>query len=123
MTCEFWVLEDEDAFTGPWEQTTQAPVLVVGTRFDPATPYRQAKPYRDLFPGGHLLTLEGWGHTSLGKSRCVDAHVASYLITGLTPADGTVCQPDTVPFATTDGARAVPRPDVPPGVPRGVPMW
>lgn len=119
LPCEGWKIEDRDAFTGPWEQTTTAPVLVVGTRFDPATPYQQTEPYRDLFPAGHLLTLDGWGHTALGKSACVDGHIATYLLTGEPPADGSVCAPDSVPFAPADpGARsAAPRIDVPPGLP------
>lgn len=119
LPCEGWKLEDHDAFTGPWEQTTTAPVLVVGTRFDPATPYQQTQPYRDLFPAGHLLTLDGWGHTAIGKSVCVDEHIATYLLTGTPPADGSVCAPDAVPFAPVDpGARsAAPRVDVPPGLP------
>ena len=117
LPCEAWAIQDEDAFTGPWQQTTPAPVLVVGTRFDPATPYRQTKPYRDLFPAGHLLTLDGWGHTAIGKSVCVDEHIATYLVTGVPPADGTVCAPDTVPFATAPGVRVAPRIDVPPGLP------
>ncbi|WP_186813454.1 alpha/beta hydrolase [Cellulomonas xylanilytica] len=117
LPCETWPIQDHDAFTGPWQQTTTAPVLVVGTRFDPATPYQQTQPYRDLFPAGHLLTLDGWGHTALGKSVCVDEHIATYLVTGAPPADGTVCAPDAVPFATAPGARVAPRIDVPPGLP------
>jgi pimeloyl-ACP methyl ester carboxylesterase len=118
LVCEFWRLNDEDSYTGPWQQTTTAPVLVVGTRFDPATPYRQAAPYAARFPAGHLLTLNGWGHTSLGKSQCINAHIARYLITSAVPADGSVCAPDTVPFTTAD-ARVLPQPDVPPGLPLG----
>ena len=76
LPCEFWVLRDHDVFTGPWRQRTTAAVLVVGTRFDPATPYRQTQPYADLLPDARVVTLNGWGHTSLGKSRCVDDAVA-----------------------------------------------
>ncbi|MGB8381143.1 MAG: alpha/beta hydrolase, partial [Dermatophilaceae bacterium] len=76
LPCEFWVLRDHDAFTGPWRQRTTAAVLVVGTRFGPATPYRQTQPYADLLPDARVVTLNGWGHTSLGKSRCVDDAVA-----------------------------------------------
>lgn len=118
VPCEAWPLQDPDAFTGPWQQTTTAPVLVVGTRFDPATPYRQTKPYRDLFPAGRLLTLDGWGHTAIGKSACVDGYLATYLVTGEAPADGTVCAPDTrQPFGADPSVRVAPRPDVPPGLP------
>ena len=92
-------------------------MLVIGTRFDPATPYRQTRPYADLFPRSSLLTLDGWGHTAIGKSACTDAAIADYLLTGEPPADGTTCQPDAQPFAAGPGARQAPQPDVPPGLP------
>lgn len=117
LPCEFWGLRDEDAFRGPWQQRTQAPVLVIGTRFDPATPYSQTKPYADLFPGSRLLTLDGWGHVASGKSACVDAAVDAYLVAGNPPQNGAVCAPDTLPFTAQDGARTAPRPKVAPGRP------
>jgi pimeloyl-ACP methyl ester carboxylesterase len=117
IECEFWAIRDRDAFRGPWQQTARAPVLVIGTRFDPATPYRQARPYADLFPDGRLLTLDGWGHTAIGKSACVDAAIARYLVDGDPPQDGAVCAPDVVPFSAQASALAAPRPDVPPGLP------
>ena len=117
LPCEFWRLRDPDAFHGPWQQRTKAPVLVIGTRFDPATPYRQSRPYADLFPDGRLLTLDGWGHTAIGKSVCVDAAIARYLVGGKPPPDGAVCAPDAVPFTAPPAARGAPRPDVPPGLP------
>jgi pimeloyl-ACP methyl ester carboxylesterase len=117
LPCEFWRLRDPDAFRGPWQQRTRVPVLVIGTRFDPATPYRQARPYADFFPDGRLLTLDGWGHTGIGKSACVDAAIADYLVAGDPPQDGAVCAPDVVPFADQARALAAPRPDVPPGLP------
>ena len=91
-------------------------MLVIGTRFDPATPYRQAQPYADLFPSSRLLTLDGWGHTAIGKSACVDAAIADYLLSGDAPPDKTVCSPDTVPFTPQASARTAPRPDVPSGL-------
>jgi pimeloyl-ACP methyl ester carboxylesterase len=117
LPCEFWALRDRDAFHGPWQQRTRAPVLVIGTRFDPATPYRQAQPYADLFPASRLLTLDGWGHTAIGKSACVDAAVAAYLVAGDLPHVAATCAPDAVPFSPQLGARAAVRPDVPPGLP------
>jgi pimeloyl-ACP methyl ester carboxylesterase len=117
LPCEFWGLRDRDAFRGPWQQRTRAAVLVIGTRHDPATPYRQARPYADFFPDSRLLTLDGWGHTAIGKSACVDEAVARYLVAGDPPQDGAVCAPDSVPFAAQAAARSASRPDVPPGLP------
>jgi hypothetical protein len=117
LPCEFWRLQDGDVYRGPWQQRTQATVLVIGTRHDPATPYRQTQPYADFFPGSRLLTLDGWGHTAIGKSACVDRTIADYLVAGGAPQDGAVCAPDSIPFTAQAAARTAPRPDVPPGLP------
>jgi TAP-like protein len=74
-------------------------VLVVGNLFDPATRYQGAVTVNRLLPNSRLLTLAGWGHTSLFASACIDAHVSRYLLTSRVPPKGTVCQPDVVPFA------------------------
>jgi hypothetical protein len=75
-------------------------VLVVGNRFDPATRYEGAVVVDQLLPRSALLTLNGWGHTSLFLSACVDETVARYLLTGATPAPGASCPQDVVPFAS-----------------------
>src|SRR5699024_9352365 len=62
--CETIGVQDEDAYTGPWQQTTEAPVLVIGTRYDPATGYKFTEPYADLWPNSSMLTIEGYGHTT-----------------------------------------------------------
>jgi pimeloyl-ACP methyl ester carboxylesterase len=97
--CEPWPGWDDDHYDGPWNRTTANPVLVVGNRFDPATPYHGAVTADRLLPRSRLLTLAGWGHTSLFASACVDAHVNTYLLTSRVPPKGTVCEPDVVPFA------------------------
>ena len=105
--CEPWPGWDDDHYDGPWNRTTANPVLVVGTRFDPATPYHGAVIVDRLLPRSRLLTLAGWGHTSLFASACIDAHVSTYLLTTRVPPRGTVCQPDVVPFAEPAAAQAV----------------
>ncbi|MEU4362883.1 alpha/beta fold hydrolase [Promicromonospora sp. NPDC023987] len=114
--CEFIAAQDEDAYTGPWEQTTQEPVLVIGTRFDPATHYDFTAPYAALWPDARMLTVDGWGHTTVGVSECADEAIGRYLVT-LEADDGTVCQQDLVPFAPgtlRDDARpTLPAPRVP----------
>jgi pimeloyl-ACP methyl ester carboxylesterase len=98
VQCEFVPIDDEDAYAGPWEQTTQQPVLVIGTRFDPATNYGFTAPYASLWPEARMLTVDGWGHTTIGRSNCADAAIAEYLVT-LEADDGAVCEQDLVPFA------------------------
>jgi pimeloyl-ACP methyl ester carboxylesterase len=104
--CQPWPGWDDDHFDGPWNHTTANPVLVVGNRFDPATPYHGAVTVDRLLPRSRLLTLAGWGHTSLFVSSCVDAWVSRYLLTTRVPPRGTVCQPDVVPFAEPAAAQA-----------------
>ena len=62
----------DDRFVGPFDASTANKVLVVGTRYDPATRYEGAEAVRALLPNSSLLTVEGWGHTSLFLSRCAD---------------------------------------------------
>jgi pimeloyl-ACP methyl ester carboxylesterase len=96
--CAEWPFADASRYTGPFTATTSKPVLVVGTRFDPATPYAGAVTVAGLLPNSRLLTVDGWGHTSLFLSRCADDAVARYLLTLELPARGTICPQDHVPF-------------------------
>jgi pimeloyl-ACP methyl ester carboxylesterase len=105
--CQPWPGWDDDHFDGPWNHTTANPVLVVGNLFDPATPYHGAVTVDRLLPRSRLLTLAGWGHTSLFASACIDGYVNSYLLTTRVPPRGTVCQPDVVPFAQPPAAQAL----------------
>ncbi len=98
--CAEWPGADRDRYLGPFTATTSNPVLVVGNRFDPATRYEGAVVVDQLLPRSALLTLNGWGHTSLFLSACVDETVARYLLTGATPAPGASCGQDVVPFAS-----------------------
>jgi pimeloyl-ACP methyl ester carboxylesterase len=97
--CQPWPGRDTDRYMGPFTRATSNPVLVVGNRFDPATRYQGAVTLAGLLPRSRLLTLDGWGHTSLLQSACIDAHVNQYLLSSQVPPPGTVCQPDVVPFA------------------------
>ena len=97
--CQPWPGWDDDHFDGPFTRTTANSVLVVGNLFDPATPYHGAVTVDRLLPRSRLLTLAGWGHTSLFASACVDAYVSRYFLTSRVPPKGTVCEPDVVPFA------------------------
>jgi pimeloyl-ACP methyl ester carboxylesterase len=98
--CAVWPGVGADRYTGPWNADTANPVLVVGNFFDPATRYQGAQTVAGLLPNSRLLSYAGWGHTVYwGVSSCVDAAVNAYLIDGVLPAQGTVCQPEIDPFA------------------------
>lgn len=99
VACAEWPVSDlDDRYTGPWDAQTSDTVLVVGTRFDPATRYESAQFVSELLPNARLLTLEGYGHTSLAQSACIDAYVADYLVNTTLPPEGATCQTDVVPF-------------------------
>ncbi|MFF1693243.1 alpha/beta hydrolase [Streptomyces sp. NPDC058257] len=69
-----------------------APIVVVGTTRDPATPYRWAESLADQLSSGKLLTYEGDGHTAYGRgSKCVDSAINAYLLEGKAPDDGKRC--------------------------------
>jgi pimeloyl-ACP methyl ester carboxylesterase len=97
--CAEWYTGDSDRYTGPFTARTANPVLVVGNQFDPATRYEGAVRVASLLPNSRLLTVHGWGHTSLFLSGCADGAVNAYLLTGALPPVGTVCEQDVVPFA------------------------
>ncbi len=73
-------------------------MLVVGTRYDPATRYEGALTVAGLLPNSQLLTVNGWGHTSLFLSQCADQTVSDYLLTGTPPLADPMCDQDLVPF-------------------------
>ncbi|MFJ5138067.1 alpha/beta hydrolase [Streptomyces sp. NPDC088707] len=79
---------------GPHRITAEgaAPILVVGTTRDPATPYKWAQSLAGQLSSGTLLTYEGDGHTAYGRgSDCVDTAINTYLLDGTPPAEGKRC--------------------------------
>jgi pimeloyl-ACP methyl ester carboxylesterase len=73
--------------------TGAAPVLVIGTTGDPATPYAGASTMVSRIAGSGLLTFDSTEHTAYGTARstCIDRAVDEYLIDGVMPAAGTTC--------------------------------
>jgi pimeloyl-ACP methyl ester carboxylesterase len=91
--CEVWPHEP----TGVREKIAAsgaAPIVVVGTTGDPATPYEWAVSLADQLSSGVLVTFEGEGHTAYnGQSACVDEAVDAYFVDGTVPQDGLTCTP------------------------------
>jgi len=72
--------------------TTEATVLIVGTRYDPATPYAWAQSLHAQLPTSRLVTYEGDGHTAYGEgSACVNRIVDAYLASGALPEADSRC--------------------------------
>jgi hypothetical protein len=72
--------------------TGAAPILVLGTTNDPATPYEWAVAVATQLESGVLVTRQGEGHTAFNKGNaCVDAAVEQYLIDEVVPATDVMC--------------------------------
>jgi pimeloyl-ACP methyl ester carboxylesterase len=68
-----------------------APILVIGTEGDPATPVAGAVEMAEDLDSGVLLTWEGEGHTAYPKTECVSTAVHAYLLQEKAPADDLTC--------------------------------
>lgn len=69
-----------------------APIVVVGTTRDPATPYRWAEALAEQLESGVLVSRDGDGHTGYGSGNdCVDGAIHAYLVDGTVPEDGLSC--------------------------------
>lgn len=98
--CASWPAVAAHRYRGPWNRPTAHPVLVVGTVYDPATPYSGAQAMARELAHARLLTHQGYGHSALlNPSSCVNAHESRYFIDGTLPPAGTTCRPDTPPFS------------------------
>ena len=69
-----------------------APIVVIGTTRDPATPYAWAVALARQLDSGVLLTRDGDGHTGYHTGNaCIDDAVEAYLVSGIVPPHRTSC--------------------------------
>jgi pimeloyl-ACP methyl ester carboxylesterase len=69
-----------------------APIVVLGTSRDPATPLKWARALSAQLDSGVLVERDGDGHTAYNAgNECVDSIVEDYLLDGTVPDDGTAC--------------------------------
>ncbi|MEW2299155.1 alpha/beta hydrolase [Streptomyces sp. NPDC006655] len=91
LNCAYWPVK---ATGQPHriEAKGAAPIVVVGTTRDPATPYPWAQSLARQLASAHLLTYVGDGHTAFGRgSACIDSAIDTYLLKGTPPAKGKRC--------------------------------
>ncbi|SDT78322.1 alpha/beta hydrolase [Actinoplanes derwentensis] len=105
-----WTVKDEDAYRGPFNKRTKAPVLIVGNYWDPATNYAASVSSSKLLPNSRLLTSNNWGHTAYGTGACATNAIDRYLLTGKVPAKGTKCAADHQPFTVALSSGEGPEP-------------
>lgn len=68
-----------------------APILVIGTTGDPATPYQWSVEMADVLSSGVLYTVEADGHTAFLSVPCVDDVVIDYLVDLELPGENSGC--------------------------------
>ncbi|MCT2589927.1 alpha/beta hydrolase [Streptomyces sp. N2-109] len=90
LNCAYW---QQDPTGEPHRITADAaaPMIVVGTTRDPATPYIWAQGLAGQLSTARLLTFEGDGHTAFMGNECIDSTITSYLLDGKAPKDGKRC--------------------------------
>jgi pimeloyl-ACP methyl ester carboxylesterase len=75
--CAAWPTRSAVRYTGPWNRSTKNPILVMGLRFDPNTPFGNARAVARRLGNAVLLTHQGYGHgTCTDPSTCVNAALA-----------------------------------------------
>ncbi|MPY33842.1 alpha/beta hydrolase [Streptomyces adustus] len=83
-----YIRDDVKNLTGP-------KMLLVGTRGDPATPYRwTVETAKRLGSSAVVLDNRGDGHTGYTSSKCVHGKVDDFLLYGSLPPNGSSCGPD-----------------------------
>jgi pimeloyl-ACP methyl ester carboxylesterase len=90
LPCAYWPVR---SYPRPSIRAAGAPpILVIGNKRDPATPYRWAQALAGDLKSGVLLGWDGNGHTAYMRgSSCVDGLVNQYLLDLAVPRNGTVC--------------------------------
>ena len=90
LPCAYWPVRSSPL---PSIRAAGAPpILVIGNKRDPATPYRWAQALAGDLKSGVLLGWDGNGHTAyMMGSSCVDGLVNRYLVDLAVPRNATVC--------------------------------
>ena len=91
LGCSEWPLES-DPPAPTIDAAGAAPIVVVGTTRDPATPYHWAEALASQLESGVLVSRDGDGHTGYHMGNdCVDEAIDGYLLDGEVPEDGLSC--------------------------------
>ena len=90
LTCKYLPHGKFELITSPIN--LESKVLIIGTKNDPATPYKWALKLAEILNNSRLVSLDSDGHTGYNRgSGCVDQTVEKYLISGVIPAQDLTC--------------------------------
>ena len=86
LHCQFFPHPATQRAPDTLTEIKTAPIIVIGTIRDPATPYSWSVSLAKIFKGSSLISLDADGHTGHGRgSACVDDAVDEFLLTGTLP--------------------------------------
>ncbi|KAI1653441.1 alpha/beta-hydrolase [Daldinia decipiens] len=95
--CAQWKIEPKERYMGDFNVKTKNPVLFIGNTFDGLTSLASARNISSTFEASALLTIDGYGHSSLAApSACTIRATSAYWANGTLPSEGKVC--DSVPL-------------------------
>jgi len=90
IACALWPIPGAPA--APASAPDAPPIVVVGTRHDPATPFAWAQSLARQLGSAVLISAPGAQHTSFGMgNRCVDDAVVRYLVDRTAPKRTLTC--------------------------------
>lgn len=90
-SCASWAFEPVIT-TAKMTPTGPAPIVVIGTTGDPATPIAWSRSFAAQLQDGRFISYDGEGHTGYNKgSACVDNAVDDYFIDDQAPARTVSC--------------------------------
>ncbi|KAH9234910.1 hypothetical protein K456DRAFT_1748894 [Colletotrichum gloeosporioides 23] len=96
------------AFTGPFgspavnvsdPNTPETPLLIISSRFDPATPVANAFTLQKQHVGSGVVIQESTGHgvTGAGINSCTANTIREFFLSGKVPLNLTICQAECIP--------------------------
>ena len=89
--CNSWPVDGPEE-QEPLDAPGAAPIMVVGTSRDPATPLRWAEALAEQLESAVLVRRDGDGHTGYRSgNQCVDDAVEKYLVSGEVPSATVDC--------------------------------
>ncbi|CAE6371345.1 unnamed protein product [Rhizoctonia solani] len=94
--CHHWPVRAVERYTGPWNKQLANPILVIGNKADPVTPFVSAKKVADaLGDSAALIQQDEYGHTSLAMhSNCTIAALKNYFVHNKLPTHELHCGTD-----------------------------
>jgi pimeloyl-ACP methyl ester carboxylesterase len=97
LYCANWPYKSTNT-PGPLPAVGSAPIIVIGTTGDPATPYAMAKHVSTVLQNGRLVTYHGDGHTAYNKGtttsaeKCVNSTVDNFFVKDTVPTGNVDCK-------------------------------